>query len=614
MTEVLTWIVDILTKIIQPFSQVLGSKGPLINQGLGNLIGALIIVLVILTDLINSFTWLKREGVSRGIFFSILTLLVEALAVTIFWYVPHWIYLYLTSKISPEFMRWVFLYAVSIVYYLYSREFSGARGFVTYLAHLTALLLGWLFGGWLGIIFLSMPLILAFYFALKYLALAIVPAANPDDRFLDFNELVGFFGQVYLLLARIFKSDERTLLQHFRDTVTKFTDSIHRIGGEKWKRFLVLVWYMWGVQYPHLVVTDTIGRRIETRIRGSQFNSAGAPGMIWCKSNQLIGITTGPHFARVGGPGLVFTHMMERPIQIADPHAGPSSPELDAVGCVDLRIQLRTAKIAAVTKDGNPFEAILFTSFAIDRLDWTLADHHRLNKANPILRNGRNVDHGVGNFKYNPARVQAALSTTSINNSIPGAGIQIIHWDDWVVSRLSEATRQVLSQRNLDELWHPRGDGAGKNALDEIGGEIKAIMEPRLQEYGIRLFASRVVNYIFPENHPIVQQQIATWSAAWEKRSAQTLAEGQAEADRLEREATAYARSMFLTLVADGLDKARLVNPELPKHVIAMRVIGAMEELLKQPAEPTGEAANEDARQEARGRLTALKQKIFPQP
>ena len=39
---------------------------------------------------------------------------------------------------------------------------------------------------------------------------------------------------------------------------------------------------------------------------------------------------------------------------------------------------------------------------------------------------------------------------------------------------------------------------------------------------------------------------------------------------------------MFLTMVADGLEKARAVDSDLPKHVIAMRIIGAMEELLKQ--------------------------------
>ena len=59
---------------------------------------------------------------------------------------------------------------------------------------------------------------------------------------------------------------------------------------------------------------------------------------------------------------------------------------------------------------------------------------------------------------------------------------------------------------------------------------------------------------------------------------------------------------MFLTLVAEGLQKARQVNENLPNYVIAMRVISAMEELLNQQTE----AGNAETIEH----LKAVKQKI----
>jgi len=75
---------------------------------------------------------------------------------------------------------------------------------------------------------------------------------------------------------------------------------------------------------------------------------------------------------------------------------------------VDLRTQLRSSEIDAVSKDGNPFKAILFSAFAIDRQEWSVAELHRLQNANPILKDGKELDHNLGSFPYSQARVRAA--------------------------------------------------------------------------------------------------------------------------------------------------------------------------------------------------------------
>jgi len=584
--EIVYLILQFITDKIEALSEIIGSKNPILNAIWDHRIRMFLLIATIIIDLIVFCKWYRSEGIKRGTYFSTLFTITEVLAIIIFWYVPQWLYQYITSKVTAEFIRWVLLYGCSMFTYIGTRKYSGRRGLYTYLAHISTFLLGWLFGHWIGILWLSLPLLTAFYFTLYQIAVAIVPAANPDARFLRFDEFKTFGKDLLDFLKQIFKSNPKLLYQNLVKIVSVFFETIPKIGGEKWKRFWVLVWYLWGFQYPLLVVTDSTGRKVETRISGSPFKRFGTPGLIWASSHHAVGITTGIQFARVDGPGAVFTGPYERSMEV-----------------VDLRTQLRSSEIEAVTKDGNPFKAILFSAFAIDRAEWSIAEHHRLQKANSTLKDGKELDCRIGSYHFSRARVQAALSTTGVMASNPNSDTLAVHWDDWVLSRLEEAARLILSHRNLDELWHPHLDGEGKSALTEIGDEIKSLMAPRLRESGIQLFTSRVVNFIFPDDHPVAKQQIASWSTAWEKRAAQTIAEGEAEAERLQREARAYAQSFLLTLVSEELQKARLVHPDLPKNVVALRIIGAFEELLKRQPEKVGD--------DLRTRFSTIKRSLF---
>ncbi len=320
-----------------------------------------------------------------------------------------------------------------------------------------------------------------------------------------------------------------------------------------------------------MAITNSFGREYEVRISGNVFKSLGRPGLIRAQAHQAIGITTGVRFARVDGPGTVFiNHRFERLFEV-----------------VDLRAQLRANEIDAISKDGNPFKAVLFASFAIDRQKWSLADYHRLKIVNPVLKDGRDLLHTDSSFPFSPARIRAALSTTGIAVATPGQEASPVHWDNRVMSQLEEAARFVLAQRNLDELWRPRNDKRGASALNEISAEIISLTKPRLQERGVNLFSARIVNFIFPDNHPIIEQQIKTWSSLWQQRAAQTIAKGDAEAGRLQQEAKAYARSILLTSLAEGIQKTNVSRPDLARNIIALRFIGALEELIQQQPSET---------------------------
>ncbi len=555
-----------------------------------------LLAVLVLSDLVWLVRWGYRDGLNKGLLKFSSTVLSQGGVILFLALLPKIIGIFIMMfvlilrrtiiTVPEDAIRWILLYLAGFAVLSYTREHGGRRGFFSYLGHLTVFFIGWIVGKWSGILFLSLPFLLVYYIALYQYAQVIVPVSNPDSVGLHYKDLPGLRKARAESRANKSASLAASIKKSFGLFLT-FIDATELVGGERWQRFMILVWYTWGLQYPLLVVTDSFGREHEVRISGNPFRSLGRPGLVRAQSHQAVGITTGIRFSRVDGPGTVFiTRRFERLFEI-----------------VDLRTQLRTNEIEAISKDGNPFKAVLFASFAIDRQQWSVADFHRLKTVNPLLKDGRELVHTDGSFPFSPARIRAALSTTGVAVGGQDQETAPIHWDDRVMSQLEEAARFVLAQRNLDELWRPRNDKRGASALNEISTEIMGLTRPRLQERGVHLFSARVVNFIFPENHPIIEQQIRTWSSLWQQRAAQAIAKGDVEAGRLQQEAKAYARSILLTSLAEGVKKTNVSRPDLARNIIALRFIGAMEELIQQQPSET--------REEYMDRLENYKQQIL---
>jgi hypothetical protein len=151
--------------------------------------------------------------------------------------------------------------------------------------------------------------------------------------------------------------------------------------------------------------------------------------------------------------------------------------------------------------------------------------------------------------------------------------------------------------------------------MDEIAAKIKEGCSGELRQRGVMLHASRIVNLEFPETEvprqrgdeivgnaetnliqgkfqedQIEQKQIFAWSADWQREATQTRADGKAHADLLMQEARAYAYTNLLTAFAEGLEEARLLDPQLPRYVIAMRFIGALEKVVGQQPDAQGQS------------------------
>jgi hypothetical protein len=368
------------------------------------------------------------------------------------------------------------------------------------------------------------------------------------------------------------------LLFHLALVVVPFSEP-HNV--REWRqRFLLFLWYHWGVQYPLWIVPNSLSRKTMERIPGDPFGSF-APGLVWARSHQVVGLTTGLSYSGIRQSGTIFTQPYERPFAV-----------------VDLRTQLRTSRIEVVSSDGILYSAILFAAFAVDKEKWSPSLYHRLLHDHPMLKDAKEPDCINGTYIFSRARMLTLFGTEAIASSSMASEAQTVPWDQNVLYQLEETAREILSQRRLDELWQPCIDCPGLNAMDEIANAIKNKCSLQLRQQGVQLYSCRVVNFEFLEKEAhqesedeIKQKQIRAWSADWQREAEQTRAEGKADADLMKQEARAYAYTNLLTAVAEGLEETRHLNPDLPRYVIAVRFISALEKFIEE--QPNGEEIRE---------------------
>jgi regulator of protease activity HflC (stomatin/prohibitin superfamily) len=424
--------------------------------------------------------------------------------------------LWTTSLWGSTIFRWVelslFLFYLA---YLFGHKNGERRWLYSAVGHIAMLFIGLLiFNRWMGLIFISLPVLVAYYFSLYNLAVVLLPASNPEDR------------------------------------------------AEQRKRYFILVTYAWGVQFPMFVVDGHAWKKLEPRIPGDIAGDFPVPGLVWTRSHQVAAITGGTKFKRIDGPGVVFTGSLERPFQI-----------------FDLRLQVRTNEIEVVSKDGVSFKVRVFTAFRLDPEPWDKETYEKLRRMNPLLRGADKPSYTLGSFPFSHPRIQATLGVTSTKAAVEGT---LIYWDQWVLNVVEDMARKVISQKNLDELWRPDKDEKFANALDVIANEIRTNAMLTLRGAGILVLASRVVNFSFPGEQgqidEISKQQIATWGFEWERKRAQILSEAQAESERTQQEARAYAESLLLNSIAEGLQKAYDIDAKLPRYVIAMRFLSSLQD------------------------------------
>ena len=454
--------------------------------------------------------------ISRTIYLLATLVIPQIIAIGFIWLFP----LLFVNLLKPETTRWIIIIVVAILaIYLSTKRYGGFRGLASVTGHLIILLLGWSLGKWLGMIMISLPFIALYYYLLYRLAEVVIPASDPDNPM------------------------------------------------EKRERFKIFIGYMWGIQYPVIIVPNRANAKAETRINGSVFNRnpVGAPGYIWTNAYQVVGLTAGTNFSRVEGPGAIYTRRFERVKEV-----------------MDLRAHLRTIDISAITQNGIKIQATVFASFRIDRLPFDNTIRSRLRHA--------------GSYPYSRPRVQAALRLEGVSATPSDPGNPPRRWDDEVMSQIEEATRRVIAETSLEELWHPgRQDGKEISSLDLIDAKIRDRLAGFSQNNGIHIFSARIVNYALPgKDEPgkmdsISAARLPLWKSRLERTSNKKLAEATAEAEQKQLNAAVVASTKILKSIAESLKSTETMKGSFSRNLIAMRYLNIIYDTIKEQPNLKGE-------------------------
>ena len=493
-----------------------------LNEYIGIIVTGITILVLFYAVIKYAYERLKEDGFVHGIYLSIIYALEFVLAAWLFWGLPIFLAQYIPLNEFARWFRWGEILLAGILL-LRTRKHAETRGLYSFLGHYILFLFSWLIDHWVGIMIIAVPVFAIYYFVMSHVAFAVIPASNPDDK------------------------------------------------KEKQKRFRAFLSYSWGIQLPFWKTSSNTTNDVEKRIDGAP-SFKKFSGLIWTNSHQVIGIAEGPKFS-VGGPGLLFVSKSQQPFEV-----------------VDLRNQTRSSTIKAISRDGISFEANVTITFVVDHEAWTRDQHQELRRANTLLRDAREPDKNLGGtFPYSQARVKAVLSYRSKKTTSDGEETE--RWDDHVLSMAEEAAREVLAERSIEDLWKAR-ENENSSAAEEIASEMNSLINLPLSRNGIHLISAKAANFSFKdgsinkkEEDEVSKQQLATWSVEWERQRAITLANGEAESERFQQEARAYAHSILLTAIAEGLQQARAINSNLPRYVIAMRFIGALEKMIEQQPE-----------------------------
>lgn len=461
--------------------------------------------------------------------FSILWLSPEILTWLIGIFIPAIKY---SSWLSTIFrFGFIFLLARAFVYRFLLQDDGKKAWRISFTIHILAVFLGLLSGRWIGFLLLSIPLLSIYYYTLDKLAHVILPASNPEST------------------------------------------------TERKMRFSVLHAYAWGVPSPIYILDEYEWKVPEPRIQGNitwRYSDFGIPiieklfkrpGAVWAQAHQVVAITGGSTFKRIEGPGLFFTGKVERLLQI-----------------IDLRLQLRTNEIDVVSKDGISFKARVFTAFRTDRDEWKDKEMYKnIRSQNPLLRGANKLSYEKGSFPFSHLRTQATVGVASIKAVEDEPNL---YWHIWVLNLVENQTRKVISQMDLSELWRPLNDKKGANTLDAVAAEMKESLDFTCRTAGILLIVARIVNFRFPTEEDvqtgnIAEQQLATWASDWERKRTMILAEAEAESERIQQEARAYAESLLLNSIAEGLQKVGEIDSRLPRHVIAIRFLSTLQNFVR---------------------------------
>jgi len=246
---------------------------------------------------------------------------------------------------------------------------------------------------------------------------------------------------------------------------------------------------------------------------------------------------------------------------------------------VDLRPQVRANVVKAVTKDGIPVRVKLEIEFMIQ-------PHPRRQSQSP----------GEDPFLFREDAVRrAAYKQTVLHRD---SGENILDWKDLIMSRAELELQRILSTYVLDRLIEP--EDANPRATLELQETPRREIQARLarninasgevrqldaSDLGVVVTRATLEDFQSPKEFEdmIRKNRIESWRAEWRKRMSITAAEAEAAKLRWGEAARAQAQTEMLNAITRGLAELDVTDRANLPHLLALRMIEALEQMALDP-------------------------------
>jgi regulator of protease activity HflC (stomatin/prohibitin superfamily) len=316
-----------------------------------------------------------------------------------------------------------------------------------------------------------------------------------------------------------------------------------RERGQWVKAFRSLFSFSLGTNYPYQVLED---RELATRVPGNPYGQFFAgPGIVLTGPAHAPIIWEGLQFKRIGEPGLNFTARYETLYQT-----------------VDLRPQLRSFYVEAITKDGIRIRVLTFIPFKL-----------HAKGQEPQLKSS---------FPLDKDSVYRAMWAQPVEkgNKIP--------WDELPRVMAERLLRKIIGTYQYDELCVPRDPDDDQPIPKKpdpriaIRKDLLEQLQKELEPYGIEVIGGGISN-LMPMDSSVIDKRIEAWRAEWERKIKVILGKGKAAATLIVELAYARAQAELIQMLSNAVRERPGIDSDLMTKVAALRFIEALEEMASTP-------------------------------
>jgi regulator of protease activity HflC (stomatin/prohibitin superfamily) len=289
--------------------------------------------------------------------------------------------------------------------------------------------------------------------------------------------------------------------------------------------------------------------KVDERIAGDRLGrTSKGRGFVLTGCDHAVAISNGLRFKGVRDPGLTFTDRGDQVMQ-----------------AIDLRPQLRTFPVDALTKDGIKISVHAFTAFRID------AGRRQPGLGEPLP------------FKKSAA-IKALVRAQRVEHEEEGQTPQRMKqraWDELPALVAKRVLQDIISRHAFDDLCAPYQPG-GDPPRKVLAAEFREELATQLKPLGIQLISGGFSN-LEPADPQAYVKRVENWQADWSRKIMIKEAKGQAARLGILERARAEARAELILSLGRQLEELSAARTELSSREVLGQFLTVLEEFMMQP-------------------------------